>query len=64
MLQYEIVTGPLAPLEAADALAHTRETIYNVASIHGMKATCLPKIGPNEGTRTPFSLILGYRRGN
>ncbi|KAI6098629.1 hypothetical protein EDD17DRAFT_1770051 [Pisolithus thermaeus] len=42
--QYEVVTGPLPPLEAADALAHTRETIYNIASKHGMHATLTPRL--------------------
>ncbi|KAH9918703.1 glutamine synthetase/guanido kinase [Epithele typhae] len=36
--QFEVVTGPLPPLEAADALVFTRETIYNVAHSHGYKA--------------------------
>ncbi|KAJ7839907.1 glutamine synthetase guanido kinase [Mycena leptocephala] len=42
--QYEIVTGPLPPLQAVDALVHTRETIYNIASKHGLKATMAPRI--------------------
>ncbi|KAI6006857.1 hypothetical protein EDD15DRAFT_5395 [Pisolithus albus] len=42
--QYEVVTGPLTPLEAADALVHTRETIYNIASKHGMRATLAPRL--------------------
>ncbi|KAJ3501159.1 hypothetical protein NLJ89_g9467 [Agrocybe chaxingu] len=42
--QYEVVTGPLTPLQAVDALIHTRETIYNVASKHGMTATLAPRI--------------------
>ncbi|KAG0694778.1 hypothetical protein DFH29DRAFT_301610 [Suillus ampliporus] len=42
--QYEIVTGPLPPLEAADALVHTRETIANVASRHGLRATFAPRL--------------------
>ena len=37
--QYEVVTGSLGPLQAADTLVHTRETIYNVASKHGLRAT-------------------------
>ncbi|KAI9461333.1 hypothetical protein HD554DRAFT_2176299 [Boletus coccyginus] len=41
--QYEVVTGPMSPLEAADALVHTRETIYNVASKHGVRATLVPR---------------------
>ena len=39
--QYEIVTGPLPPLQAADALIHTRETMYNIASKHGLRERCL-----------------------
>ncbi|KAH9055672.1 glutamine synthetase/guanido kinase [Lactarius vividus] len=30
-----VVTGPLPPLEAADAVAFTRETIVNIAAKHG-----------------------------
>ncbi|KAL0958312.1 hypothetical protein HGRIS_000457 [Hohenbuehelia grisea] len=42
--QYEIVTGPLTPLAAADALVHTRETIYNIANKHGLRATLAPRV--------------------
>ena len=42
--QYEIVTGPLPPLEAADAAVFTRETIYNIANKHGLKATFTPRL--------------------
>ncbi|KAI0075970.1 FLU1-II [Panus rudis PR-1116 ss-1] len=42
--QYELATGPLTPLEAADALVFTRETIYNTASKHGLRATFAPRI--------------------
>jgi len=49
--QYEIVTGPLTPLEAADALVHTREVIYNVAAKHGLRATFAPRIYTNTGSR-------------
>ncbi|KAJ6608493.1 glutamine synthetase [Mycena sp. CBHHK59/15] len=42
--QYEIMTGPLPPLQAADSLVHTRETIYNIASKHGLRATLAPPI--------------------
>ncbi|KAF8190459.1 hypothetical protein BJ912DRAFT_323034 [Pholiota molesta] len=45
--QYEVITGPLAPLEAADALVHTREIIYNVAARHGLRATFAPRIFAN-----------------
>ncbi|TFK86124.1 FLU1-II [Polyporus arcularius HHB13444] len=42
--QYEVVTGPLPPLEAADAIVFTRETIYNIANKHGLKATFSPRL--------------------
>lgn len=46
--QFEIVTGPLSPLQAADALVHTREVIYNVAAKHGLRATFAPRIYMNS----------------
>ncbi|TFY55234.1 hypothetical protein EVJ58_g8375 [Rhodofomes roseus] len=42
--QYELVTGPMSPLEAADALVFTRETIYNIAHKHGLRATFAPRL--------------------
>ncbi|KAK0238917.1 hypothetical protein EDD85DRAFT_828447 [Armillaria nabsnona] len=42
--QYEVVTGPLLPLQAADALIHTRETIVNVAVRYGLRATFAPRV--------------------
>ncbi|KAI0365975.1 FLU1-II [Pilatotrama ljubarskyi] len=42
--QYEVITGPLAPLEAADTLVFTRETIHNVANKHGLRATFAPRL--------------------
>ena len=42
--QYEIVTGPLPPLEAADAIIFTRETIINIAAKHGLHATFSPRV--------------------
>lgn len=42
--QFEIVTGPLSPLAAADALLHTRETIYSIATKHGLHATFAPRL--------------------
>ncbi|EPQ54931.1 glutamine synthetase/guanido kinase [Gloeophyllum trabeum ATCC 11539] len=42
--QYEVITGPLTPLEACDALVFTRETIYNTASKHGLRATLAPRV--------------------
>ncbi|KZP10907.1 glutamine synthetase/guanido kinase [Athelia psychrophila] len=42
--QYEFVTGPLPPLESADALIHARETITNIAAKHGLRATLAPRL--------------------
>ncbi|KAF9525409.1 hypothetical protein CPB83DRAFT_859515 [Crepidotus variabilis] len=42
--QYEIVPGPLPPLQAVDTLIHTRETIFNVASKYGLRATLAPRV--------------------
>ncbi|KAI0337052.1 glutamine synthetase/guanido kinase [Trametopsis cervina] len=42
--QYEVITGPLPPLEAADALVFTTETIRNIASKHDYRATLAPRI--------------------
>lgn len=51
-VQYEVVTGPLPPLEAADVLVHTRETIYNIAHKHGLRATLAPRCRWDRSTRT------------
>jgi len=45
--QYEVVTTTMDPMEAADALVFTRETVYNVANKHGCKATFAPRIFEN-----------------
>ncbi|TFK37006.1 hypothetical protein BDQ12DRAFT_685665 [Crucibulum laeve] len=42
--QYEVVPAPMAPLEAADAVVHVRETIINVAAKHGLRATFAPRV--------------------
>jgi glutamine synthetase len=39
-----MVTGPLSPLESADALVHTREIITHTAAKHGLRATFAPRI--------------------
>jgi len=48
--QYEVVTGPLPPLQAADALVHTRESIFNIACKHGLRATLAPRVYPDSCT--------------
>ncbi|KAL0958313.1 hypothetical protein HGRIS_000458 [Hohenbuehelia grisea] len=42
--QYEVVTGPLPPIQAIDNLVHTREAIYNIAHKHGLHATLAPRL--------------------
>ncbi|KAL4257888.1 glutamine synthetase family protein [Pleurotus pulmonarius] len=46
--QYEVVTAPLRPLQAIDALIHTRETIYNIANKHSLYATLAPRVYGNS----------------
>ena len=41
--QYEFVTGPLPPLEAADSLLATREIISATAMKYSLRATIIPK---------------------
>ncbi|KAJ2935070.1 hypothetical protein H1R20_g2074, partial [Candolleomyces eurysporus] len=57
--QYEIITGPLPPLQAADALIHTRETIYNIANKHGLRTTLSPRVfddSAGSGTHVHISV--------
>lgn len=42
--QYEVVTGPLSPLQAADALVYSRELVYNIANKHKLRATFAPRV--------------------
>ncbi|KZT64339.1 glutamine synthetase/guanido kinase [Daedalea quercina L-15889] len=56
--QYELVTGPMSPLDAADALVFTRETIYNVANKHGLRATFAPQLFSNIGSGAHMHLSL------
>ena len=58
--QYEVITGPLPPLEAADAIVYTRETIYNVAGKYGLRATFVPRVRPGGAcdlTRLPRTFL-------
>ncbi|KAF8505219.1 glutamine synthetase guanido kinase [Gautieria morchelliformis] len=41
--QYEVVSGPLTPLDAADALIYTRDIIVHTAAKHGLHATFAPR---------------------
>jgi len=54
-----MVTGPLPPLEAADALVHTREIITHTAAKHGLRATFAPRIymdSTGSSTHTHISI--------
>ena len=55
--QYEFVTGPLPPLEAADAVVLTRETIYNIAAKHGLRATLAPRLYDDSCMSLHFSWL-------
>ncbi|EIN09194.1 glutamine synthetase/guanido kinase [Punctularia strigosozonata HHB-11173 SS5] len=58
---FEVVTGPLTPLDSADALIATREVIANVAASHGLRATFAPRIyrdGPGSSSHAHISLHL------
>ena len=59
--QYEVVTGPLPPLEAADAVVFTRETIFNIAAKYGFHATFAPRVYTNAckyGVSLPLIRLL------
>jgi glutamine synthetase len=55
--QYEVITGPLSPLKAADALVHTREIIYNIANKHGLRATLAPRVYKNSCKSRTYSTL-------
>ena len=53
--QFEIVTGPLSPLQAADALVYSRQAIYNIANKHNLKATFAPRVFEHSCTSHALS---------
>ncbi|KAF7430296.1 hypothetical protein PC9H_006000 [Pleurotus ostreatus] len=61
--QYEIVTAPLRPLQAVDALIHTRETIYNIANKHGLYATLAPRVYGNSCGSSSHAHISVHAQG-
>jgi glutamine synthetase len=62
-MQYEIVTGPLGPLAAADAVVHTRQTIVNIASKYGLHATFAPRISMTAPGSAAHMHISAHRVG-
>jgi glutamine synthetase len=63
-MQYEISTAPFPPLQAADALVHTRETIINIASKYGMHATFAPRISMTAPGNATHMHISVHRTGH
>jgi len=62
--QYEMVTGPLPPLEAADALIHTREIITNTAAKYGLRATFAPRIYMDSAGSSAHTHISVHSKNN
>jgi glutamine synthetase len=62
-MQYEIATGPLDPLAAADAVIHTRQTIVNIASKHGLHATFAPRLSMAAPGSSAHMHISAHRAG-
>ena len=56
--QYKIVTGPLQPLQAADALSFSREVIHGTASGYQRRATFAPWIYEHQCMACSFPWIL------
>ena len=59
-----MVTGPLAPLEAADALVHTREIITNTAAKHSLHATFAPRIYMDSAGSSTHTHISVHSKSN
>ncbi|KAL9621989.1 MAG: hypothetical protein Q9160_003651 [Pyrenula sp. 1 TL-2023] len=57
--QYEIVTKQLSPMQAADAVVHTREVIRNVCTKHSLVATFHPWTPVTNGAHVNISLVNG-----
>lgn len=54
------MTGPLEPLQAADTLVFTRETIRNIAHKHGYFATFAPRLHSDSCTYSRLSCLPAY----
>ena len=63
-VQYEVVTGPLAPLEAADVLVLTKETIVNLAAKPGLRATVAPRVFMDSFGRSSHMHISVHSKDN
>lgn len=56
--QYKIVTGPLQPLQAADALSFSRDVVRGTASVYQCRATFAPWVQEHQCMSSSFNLSL------
>ncbi|KAF9268833.1 glutamine synthetase guanido kinase [Marasmius fiardii PR-910] len=61
--QYEVVSGPLDPLEAADQVVFVRELIVNLAAKHGLHATFAPRPFMNTAGSAAHVHISVHQKG-
>ncbi|KAF1946528.1 developmental protein-like protein fluG [Clathrospora elynae] len=56
--QYEFIFAPLPPLQAIDTLLQTRQVIFQMAALHGVRATLHPKPFKGIGTASHAHISL------
>ncbi|KAK7059078.1 hypothetical protein VNI00_001702 [Paramarasmius palmivorus] len=61
--QYEVVSGPLSPLDAADQVVFVRELVVNLAAKHGLHATFAPRPFMGTAGSSAHVHISVHRRG-
>jgi glutamine synthetase len=59
--QYEFILPPLPPLPAIDTLIQARQVIFQIAALHGLRATLHPK--PFPGAATAAHAHISLNRG-
>jgi len=60
--QFEIVSGPLPPLQAADAVAIIRQTIHTVALKYDVHTTMAPRVFPDQpGSSSHVHISIQHR---
>ncbi|KAF8594657.1 glutamine synthetase/guanido kinase [Ceratobasidium sp. AG-I] len=55
--QYQLITGPLPPMQAADVLVTTREIIHCTAQKHNYRATLVPRLCPYSSQGSTSSQV-------
>jgi len=58
LIQFEFSTTPSDPLDAADDLVLTRETIFNIAAKYDIIATFAPKVFMDYGKSGILPLFI------